>query len=442
MDLFELEYFSILDFGLSILFLMLLFIRINKRKKENQQLDYYKYYSLNIYTKLILSVVFSLYYIVIVDGGDTLAYWDSAVKMNNLFWKSPSLYFQELFSNPKLENCYAHFDMIIGYPPRWIYFEKESWFVAKILSILSFITFKSYLFTTLLLAYISSIASWKLFELVHSYQLNTDKNIALAVLFIPSVSFWCSGITKDTVVLFTSIFTIYHSFQLITPTKKRSYKNVIWLALYLFILSQIRSFMIIAIAIPLLLTIGIKIMNTYKNHKKVIYSIRFTVLIIGILCIYFQGDKLLNSSQLQDAAAIQKDMAINKTYLGVKYDIGMTDFGPIEILKAFPSAIIAGLYRPFIWESMHITLILNGLEGVLFLYLTFLFFRRDFIKKLEIIKKHEFYIFCLIFCILMAYMSGITAGLLGVLVRFKSILIPFFVILLTINSKSSIYKIK
>ena len=173
-DLFQLDYFSILDIAFSILFLVLLFIYMNSKKKEYLELDYNSYYTTNIYFKLILSLAYALYYIVIVDGGDTLAYWDGGLKMNNMFFKDPYWFFHELIFEPNLELMYLHFDMETGWPPQWIYKEPESWFISKIMTLLTFVTFKSYLVATFLLAYLSSTAMWKLFELVYSFNLNSN----------------------------------------------------------------------------------------------------------------------------------------------------------------------------------------------------------------------------------------------------------------------------
>ena len=43
--------------------------------------------------------------------------------------------------------------------------EPEAWFVCKIASIVSFITFKSYFAGTLFFAFLTAMASWRVFEL-------------------------------------------------------------------------------------------------------------------------------------------------------------------------------------------------------------------------------------------------------------------------------------
>lgn len=432
-DLFELDYFSIIDIAWAFLFILLILGVINLRKKQYKELEYYKFYSRNVYAKIFLSLIYALYFILIIDGGDTLAYWDGGLKMNNLFWKSPDMYFKELFSEPDMSLFYSHFDISTGYPPGWIYREKESWFISKIVSIFSFFTFKSYLVTTFLLAYFSSVASWKLFELVYSFKLNTNNNIAIAVLFVPSVGFWCSGITKDTIVLFSTIIVICNAFQVLSLDQKTEIKNFVWIIFYGFLLLNIRSFMVSTILVCLAFTYSARLANKYRSKPFAFYSIRLLTIVVGLLFFTFQGDSLMNSEKLEEAALIQKDFATNESYQGKKYDIGVTDYSSAGMLKAFVPAVVAGLYRPFLWEALSPTLILNGIEGGYFLYLTIIFFKSRSLKKINLIRKHEFFIFAFFFCILMAYMSGVTSGLLGVLVRFKAPLIPFLVLLLTID---------
>ena len=59
--------------------------------------------------------------------------------------------------------------------------------------------------------------------------------------------------------------------------------------------------------------------------------------------------------------------------------------------------------------------------------------RRDFFKKVNVIRKNEFLVFSFIFSILLAFMVGLTSGLLGVLVRFKAPFLSFILLVLTVR---------
>jgi len=129
---------------------------------------------------------------------------------------------------------------------------------------------------------------------------------------------------------------------------------------------------------------------------------------------------------------MQQDFRTNKIYGASKYDIGLTDASPSGMLSAMPVSILAGIYRPFVWEALSPTLFLNGLESLFFMYLTALFFfKGNLRKKIQKIRQHEFLIFALFFMLMMAFMAGFTGVLFGVLVRFKAPALPFLVILLT-----------
>jgi hypothetical protein len=437
-DLFELDYFSIIDIAWALLAIVIFMLIVNIQKKKHRELDYAEYYTANVWMKITLGLVYAVYYITIVKGGDTLAYWDGAIKMQNLFFKDPSMYFEELFSTPDLTMFYKHFDLQTGLPPGWIYREPDSWFISKIMSVLSFVSIKSYLVATLILAYISSLASWKLFELVYSYGLHTKRNIAIAVVLMPSVSFWCSGVTKDTIVLFSTIFIVYHGFHILSLEKETKLKNWIALVVFSFLLYHIRSFMLATIFLPMALSYTVRLVNKHRKNKFKFYLIRFGSFSLGILFFIFQGNQLTNSKQLEDAAALNKDFATNKTYEGTRYNIGITEYNAQGMIKVMPAAIIAGMYRPFPWEARTLTMVANGIEDLFFLYLTFLFFRKGVIKKVNIIRKNDFLVFAFFFAILMAYMAGVTSGLLGVLVRFKAPVIPFFLLIMTIESKQKV----
>ena len=55
-DLFQLDYFSILDIAWALLFLVLLLMYVNAKKKQYENLDYFKYYSTNIYLSCFVNL--------------------------------------------------------------------------------------------------------------------------------------------------------------------------------------------------------------------------------------------------------------------------------------------------------------------------------------------------------------------------------------------------
>lgn len=391
----------------------------------------------NLYMKIGSSLAFALFYTFYYDGGDTTAYHDGAVALNNLFFKSPELFLENLTTTPDIHNWGRYFDATTGYPPSWIYKEPEGFFVSKMMSILTFFTLGSYLASTLVISAFATIASWRLFSLIRQYNFCNEKYLALGILFLPSVNFWCSGISKDTVVLISTMLAVYHGFKIVSLTMKSKLKNWIFFAFHLILIYQIRDFMLFAIAIPFLLAISARFVKVYGGGDYVVILVRTLIFIGGIALIggsvisKSEEDFLESNSLVQQASIVQNDFSNNDLYGDKKYDLGEITFTPIGLLKVMPLALVTGIYRPFIWESLSPTLILNGLESIMFLYFTYLFLRRKPLKKLKKIRGHEFLIFALFFVFILAFMTGLTSGLYGVLVRLRAILLPFLFVLLT-----------
>src|SRR5690606_7286870 len=132
----------------------------------------------------------------------------------------------------------------------------------------------------------------------------------------------------------------------------------------------------------------------------------------------------------------QEDFAQNKLYgedEGKRYDLGEVEYSPFGILKVAPAAIIAGIYRPYIWEALSPSLFFNGLESILLLVLTFNLFFRQLKVRIGVIRSNELLVFSIGFIILIAFMAGFTSVLFGVLVRIRAPLLPFLGLLLSID---------
>lgn len=431
------DYFTLMDIFPSLLWLVIILAVGYAIRNANVDTPHFKYFMPNLYMKLGASLAFGLFYIFYYGGGDTTAYYDGAVSLNNLFFKSPELYFDNMTSTPSRDTWTSYFDARTGFPPHWIYGEPEAFFVSKIISLFTFFTLKSYIASTLLISSFAAIASWKLFNLIREYNFCNEKYLALGILFLPSVNFWCSGISKDTIVIISTMLAVYHGFKIVSLSMKAGLKNWILFTLNMIIIYHIRDFIFLAISIPLTLAISARIVKVYGGGDYVVIIVRTLIFVGGIAIIggslisKSEEDFLESNSLVQQAAIIQNDFSNNQTYGTKKYDLGEITFTPIGLLQVMPIAIVTGIYRPFIWESLSATLILNGIESIVFLYFTYLFIRRKPLKKIKQIRGHEFLIFALFFIIIISFMTGLTSGLYGVLVRLRAIALPFLFVLLT-----------
>jgi hypothetical protein len=407
---------------------LLIFIYYRSRKNRNE--TYYKYLLPAFLFKVLFVLANVIYYV--NYGGDTIAFWDGAVKLNNLFWSDPFAYFSELIQSPENRTIFDHFNLETGYPDSSIFNEPQSYFISKICSIIGLFTFKGYMAISLIFAYFTTIATFRLFELVRSYRLNSDWHLAFALFFIPSVSFWCAGISKDTVIFVSICYFLHHLFQVLSRETKTRLKNWLIMLLCLYVILQVRSFMILCLMAPLLYAWSASLVKKFKDRKfeKILTRLFFTLIIISGFAAFF-GTSLADSF-VNEASVINQDMTSNKTYGTNRYSLGEIDYSPIGMVAAAPMSILAGFYRPYIWEALSFSLLLNGIESIVLLYFTFRFFAsRKIGQRIKRIRKHEFLIFAFFFAVILAYFAGFTSILFGVLVRFKAPVLPFLVIILT-----------
>lgn len=430
------QFLGVLDAFSILIYLILIVYLINSNFNKHQQKEHYKYYKKAFYFKLIISIIFSIIYIRFYYGGDTAAYWDTSQKLGQLLWVKPEGFFHEMFTNSPTRIRYVNF-YPVGLPPTWIYQEDEAFFTSKVYTFISLIAFRSYFAMTIISSYFSFKISWFLYEFLNSRNLIKQNQLAYAVLFLPSTSFWCNGITKDLIIYYTVIYS------LIVLTKKFIIKeegfrlNLIKLFICFYLILNIRDFMIIVVFAPLFFALGIKWSNNQTSRfSKMIFRIFIFILSFLMISVFFSSEKAAEFTS--EAQLIQQDLKNNTTYGTGKYDLGITDFSPFGMLKAFPISIFTAFYRPFVWEAKSLFVLLSSLESLLFIFLSYKFvFTGNFYKKLNSLFSNEILIILLTFVLILGFFAGYTSGLFGVLVRFKAPILPFLYIILVYHKKET-----
>jgi hypothetical protein len=273
----------------------------------------------------------------------------------------------------------------------------------------------------------------------------SDKRAAIGTLFIPTLAFWCSGISKDTVIVIALFLLLYELFGLFTPDRKIGFWGWIAIFVYCLILFHVRPFMLIALFPAVFLAFGTGIIRKFSDNTLLLLAFRFLIILFALAgtAIFFQIKGGLGAlepeSYLEEAAVIQQDFAQNKLYEGKRYDLGVTDYTITGMLRAVPASLVAAFYRPFIWEASSVFLLLSALEGVILLVLTFGFIFKGggLFARINQIRKNEFLTFAILFSLIFGFSVGFTAILFGVLVRFKAPVLPFLAVALLSSKRKS-----
>jgi len=421
-----LDYF-IIFFYLTII----LFIGIIIRSKYISKYPEYKFFLGGLFTKIIFGIIFCLIYVLYYNlSGDTVSYYNSSEALLNLFNKDPYTYFSILFGNQSSEN-FSYFDITTSYPD--YYTDKQAFAVVRFINPLVIISLRSYFTTTILLAALSYIGIWKLYLMFCEFYPNHNKLFAVTVLFLPSVLFWGSGILKDTFTLSASCWYTYNFYKIFIK-KKDIYINLLLIIVNIYIILSLKPYIIVALFPGTIIWGFYAKIKSIKNKilkfatAPVIVIIAFLIanLILGLfkskLGTYSDLDSIIRKAQIT-----QQDLIRGEQYGSNYFNIG--EFNTkADIIKKTPQAVVAGLYRPFIWEAANVLMLISGLENLLLLILTLYIFlwSAGIVRSLKNIMQDPLLIFVFLFSIFFAFSVGLTTANFGALVRYKIPLMPLF----------------
>lgn len=438
------QIYSLADILLPVYLGIIFFIGYFIKQKNIRKNPVYKYFLSGLMVKIFGGLAICLVYTFYYEGGDIINYHLSAKVMVNLLLESPENFFQIWFGDKTAEK-YSFFNESTGFPVYWN--DKNAYSVVNFSVPIELLSFTSFLCSAVLMASVAYCGIWKLYLIFCEMYPMLYKQFAVSILFIPSVIFWGSGILKDTWTLAAACWYCY-SFYMIFIARKKTIGNIFPLIISMVIMVLVKPYVFVAL-MPGSILWGI--WGSIIKIKNILIKIVLGPLIAGIgggigfglwtlvssdLGVYSNVDKMVAKAHIT-----QMDMK-RDYYQGNSFDIG--DFEPTlgGAIKKFPQATIAGLFRPFLWESRNIVMIISGLENLVVLALTLFFLIRVPISFFKQVFTNPIVLFCILFSIIFAFAVGLSTSNFGSLVRLKIPIWPFyFSALLIINHHRIKYKL-
>lgn len=380
--------------------------------------------------RLAAALAFVSIYLFYYQGGDTIAYYQTAKPFALLFYDQPLSALQALYSDYSIENN-MRFTEKTGFPLQYIYSDNQTFTVSRIVAHLLLISFNSYLISSLILAAISFIGPWKLYLLFKDL-LNNRRIAAIAALFIPSVLFWGTGISKDTITMTSATYLVY---GLYFTFSKKEYKlsRITGMVIALYFILTIKPYIFLALTPGIILWLISDPVSRLKSNFLRRFSIPLIAVFSSILFVLLiqQLDSVLgnySTDQILDKAVTTQEDLKQDYYGGNSFDIGEVSPTVGGVLAKVPIATLYGLYAPTLLQINNIVMILSALENTFLLFLTLrLFATLKFGKIFRLSLDHPFLLFSIIFSLLVAFSIGFTTPNYGAMIRFKIPLIPFFV---------------
>lgn len=382
--------------------------------------------SVKIVGALALGFIYQFYY----DGGDTFNFFNNAGLIWEAFLDSPLKALQLLSTSGG-----EYQPETVAYSSRmYFYRDPSSYTVIRVAGLFAILSFNTYAVISCFFAVLSFSGLWALYLTFYRLYPQLYKPLAWAVLFIPSVFFWGSGLLKDTLTLAAigwATFAIYKLF--FQKQHIFLFSLILWascLLIYSIKVYILLCFLPAAIVWVFLAHIG-------KVRSPLLRWMLAPLMLIaagglGYLAILKVGEDSAryNINNLSHTAEITARWLtyVGEVQGGSVYTLGDFDYSPMGMLRKMPLAINVTLFRPYLWEAKNPVMLLSALESFLMLFFTlYVFYKRGIGNTFRAIGKDHFLIFCLLFSLSFAFSVGIATYNFGSLVRYKIPLLPFYV---------------
>lgn len=427
--------FNEIDFFYSPILIIIIFMigfLIQYKKKEENPI--YKYYLIGLALKIFSAIVFLLIFTEYYGYGDTIDYFKGSVCMSNLLFENPWHYLEIFFGQVDYIHSWFYFNMNTDFPPHFMWIDPNTRFVIALSSLASTIGSRAFMPSTIIVATFSYMGVWKLFLFFTDYYPHLKKQMAIAVLFVPSVLFWGSGIMKDTYTFAASAWFVYNLYMIFLKKQKIPLNIFLGIINALIILS-IKPYIFAALFPGTIIWLSFGRIQKIKN--KVMAALMFPFMIAAGFGIILIGLSLLKGQMgdygsvdqaVKKAQIIQEDLLRTEQYGSNSYNIGKIDGTISGMLRVAPMSLIAGMYRPFLWEARNPVMLISGIENFFLLILTlYLLIRLKFVRFFQFIFSDPVLIFSVLFTILFMFAVGMASANFGALVRYKIPAMPFFV---------------
>ncbi|MFN8342756.1 MAG: hypothetical protein U0V64_13900 [Cyclobacteriaceae bacterium] len=374
---------------------------------------------------LALGFIYTFYY----HGGDTFNFhthgsrhiWDA-------FVDSPDTGLSMMFSDGK------HQESFYRYSSRIFFFgDKSSFFLIRIAAFFDLFTFSTYSSTALFFAVFSFLGSWMLFTTFYKRYPEGHFLIAIACLFVPSMVLWGSGLLKDTIVM-SALGMMTYCVDYLFNQRKWSLFYLLVLLLGLYLVFSLKKFVLQAYLPAALFWVYLTNVQRLRSAMVRILALPIIVILLVAGAYYSvvrvgEGDQRYSLDKIAETARIT---AIDIRYqsgkdAGSGYTLGTLDGTFASMLRLSPQAINVTLFRPYLWEVRNPLMLMSALESTAYLVFVLIIIYRCGFAIFRYINNPDV-LFTMVFSLVYAFAVGVSTFNFGTLSRYKTPLMPFFLI--------------
>ncbi|CAN5287740.1 hypothetical protein BH09BAC2_BH09BAC2_03300 [soil metagenome] len=429
---------SIFDYILLPVYILLFYIiMVFKRKKYDKETALYftRCFWLHVFGCIAYTFVFWFIY----GGGDSFGYYVGSDIIRNVLKDDPFFATYLFKSNKDIYNAVISSGYGSKVPGSMLS-------NAKMMLLTSFVSFPSFNFfyiISLFLSFFAFVGNWKLFYILDILNKRRYRNLtAIAVIYMPSIWFWGSGLLKESFCMGALGMIVYLLYRVLI-NKKISLLKITFLAFYIYLLTIIKSYITFAFFASAGFVIFFWLMFRAKS-----FLIRIASFLILVPLLIYGMSVISDTIQTMVADSLLQIEVLKNGYERVgQEEVGSSSFKidfeltPLGMIKKAPVVIFTCLFRPFLWESRKVIMLFSSLEALATLLATLYLFRMTkFFGFFKFVFNDRVALFCFIYSMTFAAFVGFSTFNFGTLVRYKIMFLPFYYYMLV--SIYTRYKLK
>ena len=421
---------TFLDIFLTPLYIFLVYLVANAiRVRTIKDINIGKIFIFGLLIKILGGIVFALINIYLYDGVDSSIYFLGSCELVDVFFQEPIRFFHILYGqeNP-IKYVPSDATYMLTYTNSY-----HNLSVIRFTSIFAILGLKSYLLTTIIVSFINYVGVWKLYQLLIDIYPKIKNELAIAFLLLPSVIIHGSGISKDSYVLSALFLFIVYAYN-IRNNKGKIYINILVIIISSSILLAIKPYLFYIVFISVIIWLPTTFFKIVKSNilklSIIIPSIiLFWVISSNIILNYYKdsdNNYIKVGNIIQRSKLMSRDFQNEKSYGDNYFKNEGLDNNIEKVIFGAPKAIFNGIFRPFVWESRNVLMIIIGIESLVILIITSLIVLLGGNNFLRSIAQNNMLVLFLVFSLTLAFFLGNTIANFGALTRLRIPLIPLY----------------
>ena len=406
-------------------FIALLFIVFRTARKKIYPFSFGEVtaiFSFRILLGCIYGYIFLKYY----HGDDTWNFFNDSLLEHSKLINHPNVFIHDFLPNEAVKSARSFGEGINFYLKNL-----EYWSMVKLLAVFNLLSGNNYYLDVLLFNAVTCWGSFLLFKVLITLLPDKKNILAICIFFIPSITFWLSGIRAEGLLLLFLALLLYCTGKWMKE-KKVVYLISILLALLGFIIFR-------ALYLVIFLPAYFGWILACKGRLKPAF---YFVTIYSSCILIFLASLIISPHKNLASPLVTRQAQFFALHGNTRLPLDTLTMSPSSFIKILPQAFENSFIRPFIWEAKGALQWATSIEIFCFWILVGYFFVR-FEKKQMPKHIQPFFLLFLFYGITQILIIGYIVPFPGAIVRYKVIPELFLIIYLTSTIRVNInYKNK